>query len=763
MGSQGAYKPSLFNPSGQQQYRSSPQLTGGVHELEASILDLRRILAAARRRAVLMAGVALTVTSGIIAKTLSAVPIYEGKFQLLLEPSSGEDPFKLQGKPGVNSIAAPTTSFDYDTQIQILSSPQVMSEIVEQIQTQYPEISYHTLREGIILSRLRETKLLEIAYQDSDPERIQFVLEKVALGYIEYSKQQQQASIRQGIQFVSKQQPKIQGQINQLQLQLQQLQQKYNLINPQLQGQLLTNRVNAIVQHRQATQTQLRDTIILYGKLKGQLGLSSQQAEAVANLIETPRYQQLLSKLSKVESQMVLDLAQFKENQSTFEGLRQQQQNLLPLLSQETERVMNARIQDLSGNPQSGSSSKLRLNLIQQLVETANQINVLEMRQVAITKGETLMSEQLKQLAVIADRYTELKQKIEVAKESLNRFESVRETLELESGKTSIPWQTIVEPQQPQKPISPNLPDTLLLSAAAGIVAGATAGFLAEKLNRLLNSTDDIKDYTRLPILGTIPFNKELQKCTTVTGVGIIPEPEASAPQIGVGRSGSYQIYPVLEAFRSLQFNLQCLYSEKPISSIVVSSAEPTDGKSTTAILLAQAAAAMGQKVLLVDANLRFPQIHQKMDLPNLWGLSDVISSEIKVDDVIQRSPLEENLCVLTAGQISPDPTRLLNSQKMHNLVQYLKERFELVIFDTPPLLGLADARLLEPNTNGILMVVGLGKANQILFKEALCELRIAHTRVLGIVANGLKGYTTGSYDYYHYYFGNTLEETKVS
>ncbi|NEO19267.1 MULTISPECIES: polysaccharide biosynthesis tyrosine autokinase [unclassified Moorena] len=761
MGSQGAYKPSLFNPSGQQQYRSSPQLTGGVHELEASKLDLRRILAAARRRAILMAGVALTIISGIIAKTLSVVPIYEGKFQLLLEPSSGEDPFELQGKPGGNSIAAPTTSFEYDTQIQLLSSPQVMSEIVEQIQTQYPEINYHTLREGIMVSRLGETKILEVAYQDSDPERIEFVLEKVALGYIEYSQQQQEASIRQGIQFVSNQQPKIQGQINQLQLQLQQLQQKYNLINPQLQGQLLTNRVNAIVEHRQATQTQLRDTIILYGKLKGQLGLSSQQAEAVANLIATPRYQQLLSQLSTVESQMVLDLVQFKENQSTFKGLRQQQQNLLPLLSQEAERVMTSRIQEFGGNRQSGSSSTLRLNLIQ-LVETANQIKVLEMRQAAITKGESLMSEQLKQLAVIAHRYTELKQKIEEATESLNRFESVRETLELESAKTSIPWQTIVEPQQPQKPISPNLPDTLLLSAAAGIVAGATAGFLAEKLHQLLNSTDDLKEYTRLPILGTIPFNKELQKCTTVTGVGIIPEPEASAPQLGVG-SGSYQISPLLEAFRCLQVNLQCLYSEKPISAIVVSSAEPADGKSTTAIFLALAAAAMGQKVLLVDGNLRFPQIHQKMDLPNLWGLSDVISSEIKVDDVIQRSPLEENLSVLTAGQISPDPTRLLNSQKMHNLVQYLKERFELVIFDTPPLLGLADARLLEPNTNGILMVVGLGKANQVLFKEALSELRIAHSTVLGIVANGLKGYTTGAYDYYHHYFGNTFEETKVS
>jgi capsular exopolysaccharide synthesis family protein len=140
-------------------------------------------------------------------------------------------------------------------------------------------------------------------------------------------------------------------------------------------------------------------------------------------------------------------------------------------------------------------------------------------------------------------------------------------------------------------------------------------------------------------------------------------------------------------------------------------------------------------------------------DLPNVWGLSNVISSEINVDDVIQRSPLEDNLFVLTAGQIPPDPTKLLASKKMRNLVQRFQDAFDLVIFDTPPLLGLADARLLAAHTDGIVMVVGLGRTDRSVLTQVLYGLQTSHARVLGLVANGVKGYTTSSYnDYLRYY-----------
>jgi capsular exopolysaccharide synthesis family protein len=145
-----------------------------------------------------------------------------------------------------------------------------------------------------------------------------------------------------------------------------------------------------------------------------------------------------------------------------------------------------------------------------------------------------------------------------------------------------------------------------------------------------------------------------------------------------------------------------------------------------------------------------------------VWGLSNVISSEINVDDVIQRSPIEDNLFVLTAGTIPPDPTRLLCSKKMQNLVERFQATFDLVIFDTPPLLGLADAKLLAAHTDGIVMVVGLGKTDRSVLTEVLYGLKMSRARVLGLVANGVKGYTTTSYDQYLKYYSKAPKGQKV-
>ena len=122
------------------------------------------------------------------------------------------------------------------------------------------------------------------------------------------------------------------------------------------------------------------------------------------------------------------------------------------------------------------------------------------------------------------------------------------------------------------------------------------------------------------------------------------------------------------------------------------------------------------------------------------------------LDDVIQRSPIEENLYILTAGQIPPDPTPLISSKKMQNLVKELEESFDLVIFDMPPILGLADAKILAPLTDGMLFVVGLSKTERSMLKSVLDSIKISRANVLGIVANGVKNYATTANYYRNYY-----------
>lgn len=205
-----------------------------------------------------------------------------------------------------------------------------------------------------------------------------------------------------------------------------------------------------------------------------------------------------------------------------------------------------------------------------------------------------------------------------------------------------------------------------------------------------------------------------------------------------------------IEAFYSLHTNIGFLGSDTPIHSLAVSSALHADGKSTVASHLAQVAAAMGQRVLLVDADLRLPKVHTLLGLPNEQGLSNVISSSLPIFRVIQQSPLSENLFVLTAGQIPPDPIKLLSSKKMQNIMEQLRQEFDLVIYDTSPVIGLADSSILAPYTDGIMLVVRMGKTDRSLVMQALERLKISRATVLGAVSNGVRNYDHTPYNYYY-------------
>jgi capsular exopolysaccharide synthesis family protein len=227
-------------------------------------------------------------------------------------------------------------------------------------------------------------------------------------------------------------------------------------------------------------------------------------------------------------------------------------------------------------------------------------------------------------------------------------------------------------------------------------------------------TSKDLKEATRLPLLGVVPLRKELGSLL---------------PQVGE-QAGRISFF---EVFRSLYTNILLLGSDTPIRSLVVSSAAQGDGKSTVAVQLAQAAAAMGQRVLLVDANLRCPTLHNRVGLMNIQGLTDVISQDLEWSNVVERSPLEENLFVMSAGPIPPDSVRLLASQKMQDLMDELQASYDLVIYDTPPLLGFADAYLLAANTNGMVLVAGLGKLKRTVLQQALEEIQVSGTPILGL------------------------------
>jgi capsular exopolysaccharide synthesis family protein len=159
----------------------------------------------------------------------------------------------------------------------------------------------------------------------------------------------------------------------------------------------------------------------------------------------------------------------------------------------------------------------------------------------------------------------------------------------------------------------------------------------------------------------------------------------------------------------------------------------------------------MGQRVLIVDADMRRPQLHQCLGLNNMRGLSNVLASGVDPDQVIQT--VDPNLSVLTAGQIPPDPTKLLSSNRMKQLIDQFKDTYDLVLYDTPPLLGLADGSLLAGYLDGVVLVVGLGKTNRQSIKSVIDNLKVSSVPILGIVANGLTHSATYNTDYYYQHY----------
>lgn len=711
---------------------------------DVDALNIRQLLSVARRRIFLMTAVSIAVTCGVLMKVLTQTPIYEGNFRILVEPVKGEEKFEQINQTLARAASNSRNTLDYQTQIEVLLSEPVLQPVVNQIQVKYPDFTQEDLAKNIKIIRPKETKILDIRYQDTDREKIKFILARIAEGYVQYSKMEQQTSLRQGLEFVDQQLPVVQQRVDALQKYLEEFRQHYNLIDPEQRGQILSQNISNLVKERQETESQIVQSQALYSQLKSQLGINVQQGIIATSLSEATRYQQLLNQLQEIERKIATESVRFTANNPSIQVLLEQRNNLLPLLQEEALLILGKNVSQITGDIRSLSSpNSIRSNLTKQMLETVNQMEVLRARQWAIAQAEKILRQQIQEQATLVRQYTDLQRELQVATDSLSRFLAVRENLQIEAAQNAMPWRIIALPNVPENPISPNVTRSLILGAIAGLLAGIGAALLAEKLDTKFHSADEIKNSLGFPLLGIIPFQKELPVRSNIADDIRSLQP-----------SSGYSFSEFSESFRSLHADLYFMSPDKPLQSIVISSALPAEGKTTIAVNLAEAAAAMGNRVLLIDADLRNPSVDRQMGIPNLLGLSNLISNEaLNADDIIQQSANNTNLFVLTAGQTPPDPARLLSSQKMQKFIQDCQRKFDLVIVDTPPLGIIADAKFVSAHTDGLMMVVRLGQSDRAIVREVIEGLKISRTPVIGIVINGEKRARPKHYHYYHRYY----------
>ena len=690
-------------------------------------LNLGQVAATLRRRIPVIAGMTAVVTSVALLKALTNTPIYQSGFEILTKPVTVEAqvissiPQTLgQGEQQQGQVAEKGVD---ETKLKLLKSPKILDPVVKELQATYPDITFDDLSGGLVVTPEPNSEILSVSYQDKDPEKVKAILKRVSNAYLSYSLEERLIDVWQGTDFVNAQIPQLQKRVENSQDRLQTFRQQYNLIDPESAGKQLADQTSTIGGQRLEAQVQLNEARALYLELENQLKPLNASAAASA-LSDNARYQSLLDQILSVDSEIAKTSSLFRSDTPNIQVLQDQKQNLLPLLRREGQRVQG---------------------------EVASKIRELEARNQILDQAERRLSLRVKQLSVVSRQYIDIQQELKIATDNLNQFLTKREALRIDGGQRRTPWQILTAPTDPV-PSAANVKRTAVLGAILGLLLGVGAALLLEKLSNVLYTADEVKEITKLPILGVVPFDPELSELERLTSINkptsaadIIKLVQQMRQKFGLDHGSTTNPYwtsPFLEAFRSLYTNILLLGSDTRIRSLVISSSSAGEGKSTVAIYLAQAAAALGQRVLLVDTDLRLPQLHERLELENTQGLTHVISLGLDVETVIQRSPMENNLFVLTSGQVPPDPTKLLSSQKMQILMEQLREAYDLVIYDTPPLLGLADARIVASKTDGIVMVVGLDKTKGATLSQALEGLKLFPISVLGIVANGAKDNT---------------------
>ena len=294
----------------------------------------------------------------------------------------------------------------------------------------------------------------------------------------------------------------------------------------------------------------------------------------------------------------------------------------------------------------------------------------------------------------------------------------------------------LTEPALYAARIRPQPVRNILMALAVGLMLGVGAAFLIEYLDDRIKTPDDIARVADVPVL---------------TGIALVQAPE-SLPLVADKKPKS----PASEAFRVLRTNIQFAGVDKPVQTLVVTSPGPEEGKSFVTSNLAVVMAQLEKRVIVIDSDLRRPMQHEIFGLDNNIGLTTALLDNPRADlsTYLQKPKLANGseLYVLTSGPIPANPSELLGSQRMTQLVKDLLSIADVLIFDSPPVLAVTDAAILSKTADGVLLVSRVNRTRLPAFYQSLIELDRVDARIIGVVLNSLPPGGGHYYSYYYYY-----------
>lgn len=312
----------------------------------------------------------------------------------------------------------------------------------------------------------------------------------------------------------------------------------------------------------------------------------------------------------------------------------------------------------------------------------------------------------------------------------------------------------------PKSPISPKKKMNLLLGVLLGLGLGVGLTFAREYFDNSLKTIEDV-EHGGFTVLGSVPFIKNKRN-------GISGKNGNSSELFRMRSRLVTHLEPksaVSEAYRTFRTNLQFLDPDNPVKSLVLTSAGPGEGKSTTVANVAITFAQTGSKTLLVDTDLRKPILHKIFGMPQDNGLTNFLTETEDSKDIIKHTEIE-GLDVITSGPLPPNPSEMISSKKMTGFIADMKEKYDMVFYDTPPVIAVTDSMILATKLDGVVLIVRSAQTNQQALARAVSQLENVKAKIFGVLLNGVNvDQMYGSYYYYYYkqYYGDGKENVRRS
>lgn len=672
-------------------------------------------------------------------------PLYRGSFSLLInDPMSldrDESSSTMKGAEMFERLAKNTTTNDLPTLLELLKSESLLKDVAKKYNLPVRKLSGRIIIEvggpkgGRFRRFDRAEGILVVNLNTKSPKKDITLLEDLSQAYLKSSLDQRQQRLIDGLDFLNKQEPILKEKTGKLEGKIVSFREKYSLLQPALQGKSLIDQELSITKEiakLESERNRLKNVknLIKSGKISSQgyeEAINNKNSNGGLTISDLDK--SLIQQILIVENELAVARSKYTENSIVITSLQRRLKKLQPIFVESQTRSVDAA-----------------------LILNKNNLNNLK------NQRNNLQDQFLQKPQLIKD-YNALNQDLDIAKKNLIALVSARENLQLQIAQNNIPWKIIESPKMRSKPIRPSLKKGLRSAFISSIILSISAAFIRQRFDNKYSNPSDLAVSLKRPLIGNIPFISYLNSDNDEKNKNIIDSIDNLPDGLDLDEKKKKQREKFLfqESVRNIFTSIRFMNADNQLKVILLTSSIPSEGKTLTNILLAKSFADLGQKVLLIDADMRKPKIHERVGLNNLIGLSNFLTdTKIKYEDIVQSASKNQNLNIITAGIIPPDTTRILSSLRLKDFLKDLKNdsQYDLVLFDTPPILGLADAALLAELIDGVILLVNLNKVDRNLPKIALNRIQESGANLLGVISNNSlesTPFTNNSYGNYNY------------